>query len=202
MGCYFHFKQACQRKMVELCIPKPQIKIAMTKGVLDMLTVVNPAHIWTQGAVWVRDKMRAECETLEISCSTQEWNAFWRYFKRTWVKIYDPEFWNVWPYVSKAGKKCKRGQGKRLVSRTNNPLERFNRTLNEAFGTAHPSIEKFIRTIEKISSDHVYLRNAVLPGGNKSRPEGNIRAPRGSCFRGRRLQRQRQSQRSWWPIRR
>lgn len=40
IGCLFHFKQACRRKMLKYEIPKKECKIAMKSGVLDMLTVI------------------------------------------------------------------------------------------------------------------------------------------------------------------
>ena len=41
-GCLFHWKQAIQRKMIALKIDSEQISMAMTKFVLDVLTVIPP----------------------------------------------------------------------------------------------------------------------------------------------------------------
>lgn len=43
----------------------------------------------------------------------------------------------------------------RPFARTNNPLERFNRKLNSAFPTAHPSLPVFVATINRIASEYV-----------------------------------------------
>ncbi|POM76524.1 Hypothetical protein PHPALM_6226 [Phytophthora palmivora] len=42
VGCLFHLKQAWRRKMKDLRLPNIEVSIAMQKGVLDMLTVVDP----------------------------------------------------------------------------------------------------------------------------------------------------------------
>ncbi|GMF42142.1 unnamed protein product [Phytophthora fragariaefolia] len=44
-----------------------------------------------------------------------------------------------------------------LVNRTNNPLERYNRSLNEAFSVAHSDITQFIDVIEEQSRENVRL---------------------------------------------
>ena len=57
-----------------------------------------------------------------------------------------------------------------MVNRTNNPLKRFNRTLNEAMGcNSHPSMTRFVEIIKKLSNDcvtklhdiHMGIRNKV-----------------------------------------
>ncbi|POM81427.1 Hypothetical protein PHPALM_603 [Phytophthora palmivora] len=42
VGCLFHQNQAWRRKMKDLRLPNIEVSIAMQKGVLDMLTVVDP----------------------------------------------------------------------------------------------------------------------------------------------------------------
>jgi hypothetical protein len=51
-----------------------------------------------------------------------------------------------------------------LVARTNNPLERFNRELNSTFGIPHPSVVRFVQTIEEISRRYVKLRDDIVRG--------------------------------------
>ncbi|DAZ93446.1 TPA: hypothetical protein N0F65_003143 [Lagenidium giganteum] len=53
VGCLFHFKQAVRRCMKELRIHEAEENIAMSRGVLDMLTVIEPGTILTQGIRWV-----------------------------------------------------------------------------------------------------------------------------------------------------
>lgn len=62
---------------------------------------------------------------------------------------HDPALWNV------------HGLTERLVARTNNPLQRFNRELNSAFSTPHPSLAVFVTTIEAISREYVATIAAV-----------------------------------------
>ncbi|DBA04443.1 TPA: LOW QUALITY PROTEIN: hypothetical protein N0F65_010039 [Lagenidium giganteum] len=52
VGCLFHFKQAVRRRMKELPIHEAEVNIAMTRGVLHMLTVIEPDTISTQGIRW------------------------------------------------------------------------------------------------------------------------------------------------------
>ncbi|GMF54023.1 unnamed protein product [Phytophthora fragariaefolia] len=41
IGCSFHFKQACKRRIFKYRICKDQVKVAMLPGMLDMLTVIE-----------------------------------------------------------------------------------------------------------------------------------------------------------------
>ncbi|KAG3118397.1 hypothetical protein PI125_g2926 [Phytophthora idaei] len=70
---------------------------------------------------------------------------FWKYFEKTWIEKFKPEWWNV------------SGLRQDLVNRTNNPLERYNRSLNEAFSVAHPNVTRFIGVIEEQSRENVRL---------------------------------------------
>ena len=52
-----------------------------------------------------------------------------------------------------------------LINRTNNPLERFNRKLNEKFKKgSHPSVITFVIGIREISCDDVKLYDRVRHG--------------------------------------
>ncbi|KAG6971717.1 hypothetical protein JG688_00004306 [Phytophthora aleatoria] len=44
-----------------------------------------------------------------------------------------------------------------IVSRTNNPLERFNRELNAAIPSAHPSLAAFVSTIDGLSQRYLFF---------------------------------------------
>ena len=55
-----------------------------------------------------------------------------------------------------------------IINRTNNPLERFNRTLNKAFPTAHPNMDNFVSTINSISGRFVDLLKDIQRG--RARP--------------------------------
>jgi hypothetical protein len=152
VGCFFHFKQACARKMAKLRISKPEIKIAMEKGVLDMLTVSEHSTIAKNGVAWVRARIRERCGEEGIKFSAKPWRAFWVYFHKTWITLLPPTVWNV------------HGINRSIVARTNNPLERFNRELNAAFGTPHPSSVRFVQTIEGVSRRYVRLKEDIARG--------------------------------------
>ena len=62
---------------------------------------------------------------------------------------YNPRAWNVHSFVSENAEFT-------LVNRTNNPLERLNRKINESFPTTtHAPMSRFIETICKISEEYV-----------------------------------------------
>ena len=67
------------------------------------------------------------------------WDSFWRYFKKTWIVEYYPKYWNISLY---------KDTNDLLRSRTNNPLERYNRTSNDMFPNAHSSMPRFVTTIK------------------------------------------------------
>ena len=152
IGCLFHFKQACKRRIVKYRIPPTEANIAMERGVLDMLTVIDPSKIVSHGFVYVKNKIRERCKEEAMKYSTHKWKQFWGYFERTWIQRFPPKFWNVF------------GIRRDIIARTNNPLERFNRELNAAFGTPHPSLPRFVQTIEQIARRHVQLRDDVSRG--------------------------------------
>lgn len=84
-GCYFHFKRALRRFMKKLCIPNPEVKIAMEKGVIDILAVIDQDKIAVQGTVYVRKLIRQKCDAKGIPSSHAKWDAFWAYFQRQWI---------------------------------------------------------------------------------------------------------------------
>ncbi|DBA03898.1 TPA: hypothetical protein N0F65_004588 [Lagenidium giganteum] len=134
VGCLFHFKHAVRRRMKELRIHEAEVNIAMIRGVLDMLTVIEPGTISTQGIRWVHHLIHRRCEAEGILHSNDKLRQFWRYFRRTWL------------------------------TKTNNPLERFNLELNTEFGTPHPGIPRFVGTIERTSRKYVRASAPELEG--------------------------------------
>ena len=83
--------------------------------------------------------------------------TFWSYFQNNWMVRYPPSLWNFNEKVRDE-----------LINRTNNPLERFNRTLNEVFPTAHPNMDTFITTINSISARYVDTLHDIQHG--RTRP--------------------------------
>jgi len=131
VGCLFHWKQAIRRKLVERNIPKDYISILMNE--LNILTVLPIEDIIPKGIPYVRSK------TIEVG-NEVALNAFWVYFVQTWMKKYNPNMWNIYGVI--AGD----GVDEIMINRTNNPLERYNRTMNEAM-PPHPSMQLFVKTI-------------------------------------------------------
>ncbi|KAK1946575.1 hypothetical protein P3T76_002127 [Phytophthora citrophthora] len=96
IGCLFHFKQACSRKMKENALPDGEVGVAMAFGVFDMLTVIQPGKIVGQGVAWVKVKIKSRLDAKDLPYSRNQWKTFWRYFFRTWVDMYPPDLWNIY----------------------------------------------------------------------------------------------------------
>jgi hypothetical protein len=96
--------------------------------------------------------VKERCTEEGIAHSASKWTKFWMYFRKIWLELFPPSNWNV------------HGIRRDVVARTNNPLERFNRELNAAFGTPHPSVVRFVHTIEAISRRYVKLRDDIARG--------------------------------------
>ncbi|GMF17267.1 unnamed protein product [Phytophthora fragariaefolia] len=132
IGCLFHLKQALRRAMKGFLILEDECSIAMTRGVLDTLTVLEHSLI-ENGIKWVKRE------------SSQ------RYYEAG-IAV-----WNV------------AGLSNELMARTNNPLERFNRELNDRFPKPRPSMTTFVGVIKTISAEYVH-RLADIPRGRVRRP--------------------------------
>ncbi|POM60163.1 LOW QUALITY PROTEIN: hypothetical protein PHPALM_31016 [Phytophthora palmivora] len=52
------------------------------------------------------------------------------------METFPPTYWNVY------------GMRREIVSRTNNPLERFHRQLNARIQAPHPAMHRFVNTLE------------------------------------------------------
>ncbi|DAZ97548.1 TPA: hypothetical protein N0F65_003034, partial [Lagenidium giganteum] len=90
-----HFKQAARRSMKELRVHEAEVNIAMSRGVLYMLTVIDPGTILTPGIRWVHHLIQRRRDAECILHSTDKWHQFWRNFRRTWLTKYPPALWNV-----------------------------------------------------------------------------------------------------------
>jgi len=145
IGCYFHFKQAVLKKMKEIGIPKEQRKIAMNKGAMDILTIIPHEEIEKKGIAFVQSHFT----------NSPLWDKFWKYFRNTWLKRYKYEDWNIYGLED-------------VQNRTNNALERFNRTLNDQFPNAHPNLLNFSETVKKQSQEHFKTINLIRLGKEKT----------------------------------
>jgi hypothetical protein len=145
--CYFHFKQALGRKLKEFGHPQWLITALIgAEGVMNMLTEIPIAEI-EKGIAYCR----RETDNIEY---LPKLDAFWRYFRATWLVRYRPEDWNVEAHRNEDTLVT-------LINRTNNPLERFNRKMNNAFPNAHPSMNEFVTTIKRISCEYQYTLNRI-----------------------------------------
>ncbi|ETO66972.1 hypothetical protein F444_15973, partial [Phytophthora nicotianae P1976] len=149
VGCLFHFKQVLRRKMLKLKITEDEVNLAMLDGCIDRLTVIRRLDIVFRGIPDVRRMIKRSCGYQGIQYSKDNWTKFWKYFKTTWIKKFVPAWWNT------------NGLGEDIVNRTNNPLERYNRTLNDAFSVAHPDVTQFISVLEAQSREYVRLINDI-----------------------------------------
>ncbi|ETL84285.1 hypothetical protein L917_15859 [Phytophthora nicotianae] len=151
VGCLFLFKQACRRKLKEYRMPNEEAEIAMSFGVFDMLTVIAPEKVAVQGIAWVKRKIKEHRQSKSLLYSREKWKSFWKYVAKTWLSTYTPELWNIYRVTRK------------IVNRTNNPLERFHRELNARM-KPHPSLKPSVRVIEELAGKYVVLRRSIISG--------------------------------------
>ncbi|ETP55170.1 hypothetical protein F442_00252, partial [Phytophthora nicotianae P10297] len=97
---------------------------------------------------------------IPINEIADKWDSSWRYFKNTWMNHLDGDLWNV---------NNMQVAGIDLANRTNNPFERYNRTLGELFSVTFSSLLAFVETakadarryaqmIDDIKHQHRYRR--------------------------------------------
>lgn len=114
----------------------------MAPGKLDLLCYIDPADIPRYGIPYLNLLM-----TKSLKIASDVVNNFWKYFNSTWVNgLYDVELWNIYRFQDCIDS---------IQNRTNNPLERFNRTMNDHFGQISPSLPVFIEGIKKVSAQYV-----------------------------------------------
>jgi hypothetical protein len=82
----------------------------------------------------------------------EQWTRFWIYFEGTWMVRYDPKVWNINGCLNTD---CYTfTDEEEMINRTNNPLERYNKRLNEKFSVSScgsPSMTNFIIGIREES---------------------------------------------------
>lgn len=125
-GCYFHLKQAIFKKLKKINISHENFNIILTK--IELLTLIDCQDI-NLGIQFIKESTVPEFELTN----------FWNYFEHTWIKKFDSSIWNISNIKSNEDFK----------NRTNNPIERYNRRMNENFMNAHPNLCSFAETIKK-----------------------------------------------------
>ncbi|GMF58786.1 unnamed protein product [Phytophthora fragariaefolia] len=73
LGCLFHLKQALRRVMKRYAIPDAECTIAMTRGVIDILTVANPDQVKSHGVAWAQIEIKQRCEKQRTAYSNAKW---------------------------------------------------------------------------------------------------------------------------------
>jgi len=148
IGCFFHFKQSLVRKLVKLHVDRQQA--SQFAASFDFLTVIN------------RDRIERALEHIRMNSNLDPTitDTFIQYFKRTWMRKYPPQLWNIHGLDNHG-----------VITRTNNPLERYNRRLNEQFGNAHPNLVRFVAAIR--SEENLYsMQIRDIRQGRLERPGG------------------------------
>ena len=135
IGCYFHWKQCLRRRLLELHIDKDLISKLMDKdGLINLLPLV-PIDDVSRAIRFIRS-------IFPEGDSKPKFDKFWHYFEKVWMKDYDPILWNI--SAMTAGGLVVPDD---MINRTNNALERYNREMNKAFPTAHPTMIEFVTVI-------------------------------------------------------
>jgi hypothetical protein len=137
--CLFHWKQCLRRKQVDLGIPLHLIhNLLAPGGPMEILTIIPINEITSTGIPYVRSK------TVEDSYKGK-FDTFWKYFVKTWMHLYSPQDWNIHGILQK-------NEPDTIINRTNNPLERFNRAMNNKFPNAHPNMAQFVEGIKEMTN--------------------------------------------------
>ena len=102
-----------------------------------------------------------------------QFDAFWRYFLKTFMKkstryddkttgIYLFSSWNMSHLIDEHGrlKDFDENGHSVLVNRTNNPLERFNRKLNERI-PRHPTVQVLVDLLKQICNEYVDMMKDI-----------------------------------------
>jgi hypothetical protein len=126
VGCFFHFRQALQRKMQKLrCDPD---KTTLMLNSLNRLLNVEDMQL---------NHVLASIEH-DPRFSGETWARFWHYFKFMWLWRFPPSLW-----------RNRTNDVQNDDARTNNCLEHYNRRLGSKFMNAHPNLFGFISVIRE-----------------------------------------------------
>ena len=146
IACEFHWKQAIRRKLIGYNLPLDHIsKIIGNNGYMEILCIIPIVEIIPKGIPYVRFLMK----DLEI-LSPGPYDSFWKYFTKTWMVTYNPLTWNIHDIINRESTE------EILINRTNNAIERQNRTFQEQFkNTGHPTIIELVEVIQTVSKGHI-----------------------------------------------
>ena len=111
--------------------------MAITKLVIDLLTLIPRDEIIEKGIPYVRSISDKVCTTRE---DLQNWALFWEYFVGYWCS--SRGFIETWNIIDEDAVYFE------SQNRTNNALERYKHSINGMFPTPNSSFPLFIQTIE------------------------------------------------------
>jgi len=173
-GCNFHWKQANRNKLLELRVPKELISILLgAEGLMNFFEVIEYDQI-PKAIAYVRSKM-------DEGPFNKLFDQYWSYFLKTWMKkttrfddhtgLYLFSSWNISHLLDEKGRLMQNEDGiDVLVNRTNNPLERFNRKLNERI-PPHPTVQVFVQIVRDICCEYVDLMQVIRKQKAGKRPK-------------------------------
>lgn len=161
--CWFHLKQAIRKKAIAIGLSPEVVNVLVgsedidapgaTRGLVNLLTVIDPTEIESFGIPYIRKEMEQFEEKFKDLL-----DEFWKYFKKTWMTLYKVEDWNV----ARLKKRIEDGETNVIINRTNNPLERYNRRLNGLFPNPHPSVPELVNALRKEAQHQQDKLNRIL----------------------------------------
>ena len=103
--CLFHLKQAFRRKCVKMGIPEWQIRIAMERGMVDLLCVLPPDELKDKGIPFIMDLLFNRIEAKQKKKMTLKEVTLWRsffigYIREWWCDEKRIHTWSMYNKVS------------------------------------------------------------------------------------------------------
>lgn len=126
---------------------------------MELLTVIPVDEIVPYGIPFIRSCMARKEGEDPVTLG-----KFWNYFVDTWMNRYNPKDWNLHSIFNNPAQDAE----DIIINRTNNPLERYNRTMNGAFANAHPSMPQFVTHIRQESNNFVRTLSLIQRGKEKA----------------------------------
>ena len=133
----------------------------MWANTLEVLTIINPSKISWKGIPYV-------CSIIDDGLDHKDlmkMEKFWTYFNKFWMR--SPSFivtWNVFGHYKEETMK---------LQRTNNGLERYNRTLNSKFHRKQ-SLLSFIKVLEEEAREQLSKLDGIRNGNIINRKRKRI----------------------------
>ena len=136
---------ASRERLVKLHIDKACISELMgPDGLINLLPLVPIADV-PKTILYIRFKFNERTYT-------DTFDAFWAYFTKVWMFSYDPRLWNII------------GSSSVVEQRTNNALERYNRTLHQNFPNPNLSMTSFVSAIRNEANRYVKMCDDICNG--------------------------------------